>query len=189
MPIVAVLNSIETYDDAKGQFVQMGEPEEITFEHSLVSVALWEARWQRAFLTNTLTREQQLDYVGRCMVISPTKLTAPEIIVRLSYEDAERISAYMKSKETATVVVRLGAKKPSEEKAVTNELIYYYMVELGIPIEFERWHINRLLTFIDLMSLKREEQSNKDKPFKPTAAQNKARSELNAARLKQAGLK
>jgi hypothetical protein len=189
MPFVAVLNSIETYDDALEQFVQVGKPEEITFEHSLVSVSLWEARWQRAFLTSTLTREEQIDYVGRCMVKSPTKLAATEIFIRLTVEDAERISAYMKSKETATVVVRLGDVKPSQQKALTNELIYYFMVELGIPIEFERWHINRLLTFIDLMSLKREEQANKDKPFKPSPAQNKARNDLNAARLKQAGIK
>jgi hypothetical protein len=188
MPIVAVLNSIETYDDASKQFVLSGKPEELTFEHSLISVALWEARWQRAFLTNVLTKEEQLDYVGRCMVTSPTKLSATEIFIRLSTEDADRIAAYMKSNETATIVVRLGIPKPSDEKAITVELIYYYMVELGIPIEFERWHIKRLLTFIDLMSLKREEQENKGKPFKPTAAQNKARNDLNAARRKSAGI-
>ena len=188
MPIVATLSSIETYDDTSGQFVQSGSPEEITFEHSLISVALWEARWQRAFLTNELTKEEQIDYVGRCMVTSPTKLTALEIFVRLSVEDASRISAYIKSKETATTVFRLGEEKTSQKKNITVELIYYYMVELGIPIEFERWHFNRLLTFIDLMSLEREKQANKDKPFKPTAAQYKAKSELNAARLKQAGL-
>lgn len=185
MPIVAVLNSIETFDDASGRFIEGSVTEEVTFEHSLISISLWEARWQRAFLTNTLTKDEQIDYVGRCMVISNTKLTAPEIFVRLSLEDAERISAYILSRETATVITRLGEKKPSENKVITSELIYYYMVELGIPIEFERWQINRLLTFIDLMSMKREEQANKEKGFKPTKAQNLARSNLNAKRLAQ----
>jgi len=183
MPIKAVLKPVEQFDDAGGNFFIQGVTETVIFEHSLVSISLWEARWQRAFLTNILTKFEQMDYVGRCMVTSETKLAANEIFIRLTVDDAERISDYIKDKHTATVVTRLGEIKPSQSKAITSELIYYYMVELGIPIEFERWHLNRLLTFIDLMSMKREEQSNKEKGFKPTPAQNKARADLNEARL------
>lgn len=187
--ITALLTDVEHYDEKLGKFITPGQPEELAFEHSLITISLWEARWQRAFLTKELSQEERIDYVGRCMVITPTKLTPAEIFMRLTVDDAQRIAEYIASSQSATVITKLGATKPSQTKVITSEMVYYYMVELGIPIEFERWHINRLLTFIDLMSMKREEQSGKGKKnvFKPTPEQNAARAKLNAQRLAQYG--
>lgn len=187
--ITALLTGVEHWDEKQGNFVENDQPEELAFEHSLITISLWEARWQRAFLTKELSQEERIDYVGRCMITTPTKLTPTEIFMRLTIEDAQRIAAYITSSQSATVITKLGSDKPSQNKIITSEMIYYYMVELDIPIEFERWHINRLLTFIDLVSMKREEQNAKGKKgtFKPSPEQNKARAELNSKRLAQYG--
>lgn len=183
MPVMCVLKALEHYDEASGCFTEMRPAETVGFEHSLISVSMWEARWQRAFLSAETTGEERMDYVGRCMVITPTNLAPSEIFMRLLKDDAIRISDYIKSTQTATVITRLGAPKPSQVKTITSELIYYYMVELGIPDAYAGWHLNRLLTLIDLVSFKREEQANKGKGFTPTPEQNRAKAELNAARL------
>ena len=54
---------------------------------------------------------------------------------------------------TATTFRKEPARKGTNE-TITSELIYYWMIAQGIPAEFDRWHINRLLTLIRVCNAK-----------------------------------
>lgn len=70
----------------------------------------------------------------------------------------------------------------STASAVTSEVLYYDMVELGIPFECEKWHLNRLLTLIRVCN-------EKHKPPKKVSKSEQAarRKALNAKRKKELG--
>ena len=62
----------------------------------------------------------------------------------------------MKSPMTATVIKRQEGASGKSNEIVTSEIIYYWMISLGIPREFEKWHINRLMTLIEVCSIKNQ---------------------------------
>ena len=70
--------------------------------------------------------------------------------------------------------------KPHSREIITSEIIYYWMIQSGIPMECQKWHLNRLLTLIEVCSIKGqkgEKMSNKE-----ILSSNAA---LNAARRKK----
>ena len=94
----------------------------------------------------------------------------------------EDIASYIDDPMTATTIMQ--HKQPSGKREVmTSEVIYYYMIAQNIPVEFEKWHINRLLTLIKVCAIK-----NDPKPQKMSrAAIAKQNHALNAARRKRLG--
>jgi hypothetical protein len=91
-----------------------------------------------------------------------------------------QIKDYINSKQTATWFPE--EKHPDTGEAVTSELIYYWMISLGIPFECQDWHLNRLLTLIKVCNIKnapKKKMSQRD-----AAAQ---RRNLNDLRRKQLG--
>nr|DAT69838.1 MAG TPA: hypothetical protein [Caudoviricetes sp.] len=148
------------WDPAKEEFFRTPDTE-LRLEHSLLSLAKWESNWHVPFLSNAekMTKEQLIDYL-RCMTVG--KDEPPELYTRLTREDYKAINEYMADPMTATWF--RGEAKPSEWKPgdvtkpklrgrrigtdTTAELIYAQMFTLGIPKEFETWHLNRLLTLI-----------------------------------------
>lgn len=140
----------EGWDEVKEEFVK---PEEKTLqlEHSLVSLSKWESKWCKAFLTKKKkTDEEVLDYI-KCMTI--TRNVDPDIYDYLTNKNISEIEEYIEAPMTATVVREMNNGKPNRE-VVTSELIYYWMLTLGIPFECEKWHINRLLTLIKVCNAK-----------------------------------
>ena len=62
---------------------------------------------------------------------------------------------------------------------MTSEMIYYYMIVLGIPFECEKWHFNKLLALIEVCSIK-----NKPEKTMSRADLLRKNARLNAARKK-----
>ena len=147
----------------------------LVLEHSLVSISKWESKWKKPFFgKQEKTPEEVTDYI-RCMCI--TKNVAPDVFLFLGEENLQRIQAYISDPMTATTFSNRerGARR---QRVITSELIYYWMISDGIPMDCEKWHINRLLTLIHVFDA--EDNASKNKMSKKDIySQNAA---LNAAR-------
>lgn len=147
----------------------------LVLEHSLVSISKWESKWKKPFFgKQEKTPEEVTDYI-RCMCI--TKNVAPNVFLFLGEENLQRIQAYISDPMTATTFSNQerGARR---QRVITSELIYYWMISDGIPMDCEKWHINRLLTLIHVFDA--EDNASKNKMSKKDIySQNAA---LNAAR-------
>lgn len=171
--IQVTINSGEVFDEKRQEFHKF-EGKTISLEHSLVSISKWEAKWKKPFLhKNEKTTEELLDYV-RCMTI--TQNVDPYLYYNISSKDVNRIQNYINDPMTATTFSEVENKKGSK-KIVTSELIYYWMVVLNIPMECQKWHLNRLLTLIRICEIK----SNPPKKMSKSEAAS-MRSRLNAER-------
>lgn len=129
----------------------------ITLEHSLVSISKWESIWHKPFLKKTpeKTPEELLSYI-KCMTI--TQNVNDTVYDFLTVENIEEIVNYMGDPMTATTIT--DRSRPSRE-IITSEIIYYDMIALNIPIKFEKWHINRLMTLIKVCNIKSQPQKNR----------------------------
>lgn len=166
----------ELWDEANNEFIVSSKSETIQLEHSLLSLSKWEARWCVPFLSKTeRTREELNDYV-RCMTIAHN--LDPSIYSFLTDSNIREITEYINAPMTATTL-------PPEKKGqlmreqITSELIYYWMVALGIPFECQKWHLNRLITLIRVCD-KKNQAPNK----RSTNEIMRSNAALNAARKK-----
>lgn len=172
--------SPEGWDEVNEVFV---EPKVTTIqlEHSLLSLSKWESKWCEPFLSKkNLTNEESLDYI-RCMTVS--KNVDPEVYLHLTKENVDEIIKYINAPMTATTFSKNSNGKSSKE-VVTSELIYYWMIAYQIPSEYEKWHLNRLLTLIRICGIK---NSPPKKMSRGEVMRNNAA--LNAARRKKLNTK
>lgn len=147
--------SSEIFDERTSRFITI-QGREIQLEHSLVSVSKWESAWKKSFLdTERKTREETIDYV-RCMTI--TQNVDPNVYLGLTDENIRQVNAYIDDPMTATTFKK-DPGSPVSRKIITSEIIYYWMFRLDIPIECQKWHLNRLLALIRVCN-------EKDKPGK-----------------------
>lgn len=126
----------------------------IQIEHSLLSLSKWESKWKKPFLKKDPNRtlEQTQDYV-RCMTL--TQNVDPKVYLNLNNQLIEMVNNYINDPHTATTFSKSQEpKKGINRETVTSELIYYWMVTLNIPFECQKWHLNRLLTLIEVCNVK-----------------------------------
>lgn len=163
----------ELYDRKNGLFIT--EPsEELTLEHSLVSISKWESKWKQPFLQKKeFTNDEFIDYI-RCMTIG--KNINANIYRRLTPANYIEIEEYMCDPMTATVIRKDPYAKPNRE-IFTSEIIYYLMTVYNIPMECQKWHINRLITLIQVCNEKNKPAKKMSK--RDVIAQQRA---LNASR-------
>ena len=139
----------EEYWNSEKQIFEYSKPVTLKLEHSLLSLAKWESKWHTPFLSSKdRTPEQTVDYV-RCMTITPK--VDPEVYYRLTKENMDAIEAYMEDPATATKFYTkrpIKHSSPSKRRIQTAETIYASMFEYGIPIDFEKRHLNQLMTLI-----------------------------------------
>lgn len=169
----------EVFDESTSEFVTLFGGKTITMEHSLVSISKWESKWHKSFFTNSQkTTEELLDYFYDMTI---TQNISKDIFNFLSADNIKEITDYINDPMTATTINENGKKRSSQ--IVTTELIYSWMIELGIPVEFQKWHINRLLTLIRVRNI-REEQASGGKKMSKGEILNRNRA-LNEARRKK----
>lgn len=140
----------EDYDEVNKEFIYT---EEVTLEleHSLVSLSKWESIWEKPFLgDDEKTTEETLSYIY-CMTLSDN--VTPEIIQRLTNDQMKQINNYIESKMSATWFNEKTSSSRAKE-IITAEIIYYWMIALNIPLEWETRHLNRLFTLIKVCNQK-----------------------------------
>ena len=167
----------EFFDNESQCFVNI-KGQTLALEHSLVSIAKWESKWNVPFLSKTheKTREMVMDYV-RCMTV--TQNVNPLIYQVLTNDHITQINRYIELPMTATWFSE--DKKPhNSSEVVTAEIVYYWMFSLNIPMECQKWHFNRLITLIRVCSIKN--QPPKKMGQKEWAKQRRA---MNAARRRR----
>lgn len=169
----------ELYDEEKNEFITTKETT-LRMEHSLISIAKWEARWKKAFLTRRKrTAEETLDYF-RCMTINEVD---PSVYDRLTSKNVEDILNYINEPMTAVYMgnpVDDESSRGRSKDVITAEVLYYDMTALNIPFECEKWHVNRLLALIHVCQIK-----NNPNPKTMSKAQlSRRNAKLNAARRK-----
>lgn len=145
-----IISGQEFFDDKKQEFI-VSKPQIFQVEHSLVSLSKWESKWHKPFLgKEDKTNEETIDYV-RCMTV--TQNVKSDVYEKLPSEIFDTIKTYIEDPMTATWFSERGGAKKNKE-VVTAEVIYYWMIAQNIPVEFQKWHLNRLLTLIRVCSIK-----------------------------------
>ena len=175
---ITVPISPEGWDEERQECVDP-QVKTLQLEHSLVSISKWESKWHKAFLSKKdKTEEEIFDYV-KCMTL--TQNVDPSVYDHLTVDNVNQIKAYIEDPMTATVINTNSSDKSNKE-TVTSELIYYWMIALNIPSEYQKWHINRLLKLIEVCNVKNSPPKKRSKSdiMRSNAA-------LNAARRKQLG--
>lgn len=164
----------EYFDEDTQEFFET-KAQTIIMEHSLISISKWEAKWKKPYFSEDKTDEEVLDYL-RCMTVTPQNID-PNIYKALTKENVDEITDYINDPMTATTITD-NQNHSGRKQVITSELIYYWMIAQNIPIEFEKWHINRLLTLIRVCSIKNDPNPKKMNRS-AVAKQNRA---INAAR-------
>lgn len=168
-----IIPSVELWDERNQVFLRTKETK-LQLEHSLVSIAKWESKWNKPFLTNKKkTYKETIDYI-RCMTM--TQNVKPEIYNLLTESNISDIEEYINAPMTATTFSEEENKKKNRD-VITAEIIYWWMISLNIPIEFQKWHLNRLLTLIRVCNIKNQppKKMNKREVFRRNSELNKAR--------------
>lgn len=158
-----IIPSGKVFDEENSQFIINETPYKIQLEHSLISLRKWEQKHKKAFLMErNLDFEEILDYI-RCMTVSSHPVP-PEKYYFLTEKEVNEIVAYIKDPMTATRFSNdniVDAQSRTNE-GITAEIIYYWMITMNIPVEFEKWHLQTLLTLIRVISIKNQKPTKKD---------------------------
>lgn len=172
----------ELFDQSTNEFFN-AKSQTITLEHSLISLSKWESKHHKPFLHSDKTNSELLDYI-KCMTL--TQNVDPTIYRFLSQDHIKQINDYIDDPMTATTFSEDPNQKKNRE-IVTSELIYYWMVSYQIPVEFEKWHLNRLITLIRVCGIKNQPPSKKKTSQRDLAAKYAAMNKQRRAKYNSKG--
>lgn len=174
--LTITIPDIELFDEKTNEFSTL-KGKTLQLEHSLVSLSKWESKWNKPFLSKSdMTMDETIDYI-KCMTI--TQNVNPDLYNYLDRTNIELITKYIEAPMTATTFYN-DTQKGRGKETITSELIYYWMISLNIPMECQKWHLNRLLTLIRVCNVK----NTPPKKMSKRDITNRYAS-LNAARKKQ----
>lgn len=177
----------EFYDESKNEFIYV-KGQTIQLEHSLVSLSKWESKWHKPFLSKLgLSREETIDYI-RCMTV--TQNVDASCYYGIDNDILSKVTAYIEDPMSATTITRYKTDQSKTNKIITAELIYYWMISLGIPFECRKWHLNRLLMLIEVCSIENQKamgEKGGKMSKKETMAWNKAQNKARRAKYGSRG--
>jgi hypothetical protein len=179
-------STTEAFDERTSEFVDIRTEgvATIELEHSLASLSKWESKWETPFLSKTQqTEEQILDYI-KCMVISPG--VTQEVLDQMSPLNYTQINDYINSKQTATFIAEKPTM-PGKQEVITAEVIYYWMIALNIPLEWENRHIERLFSLIKVCNQKNAPEKSQKVTRADDLARRRAENEARRAKLNSRG--
>lgn len=171
----------EYFDDKTMEFIST-EGCTLELEHSLVSLSKWEEKYKKPFLTPKWEQEhrtiEEAIYYIKCMTLNDVD----DLVYKsLTSEDIKKIYGYLNDTRTATTFKKEDAGGGSSNKSLTAEYIYYLMFSNQIPIECERWNLNKLLVLLRVFGAENKPPKKMSKG--DIARQNHS---LNAARKARA---
>lgn len=178
--ITLTFNDTEYWDEDKEEFIP-ADPFTKSFEHSLLSISKWEAKWKIPYLTEQeKTVEQIKDYI-KCTCLDDI---TDEQIDSMSINDFRKLIDYFNDSQTASTIYDR-SKKPASHRTLTSELIYAWMAILGIPFECDKWNFNRLFMLIRITSIEKNPDDKKNKmSTQEILAENRRLNELRKAKSK-----
>ena len=145
-----VIPSAELFDEETEEFIYTKE-RVLMLEHSLVSISKWESTFCIPFLDkDEKTWFETVEYI-RCMTI--TQNVPASAYNFLTNQNIRDVDAYIDARMTATTIKKSNS---ISREIITAELIYYWMISLGIPFECQKWHLNKLLMLINVCSIKNQ---------------------------------
>lgn len=172
--LTLTIPKMEYFDEGKQEFVVIRE-QTLELEHSLISVRKWESKWHKAFHSQEpKTAEETIDYI-KCMTIN-SRSVDDAVYNALTADHIRQINNYITDPMTATWFSESENKRFSRE-IITAELIYYWMIAFQIPSDYEKWHLNQLLTLIRVCNAKNQppKKMSKSAIMKRNRALNEAR--------------
>jgi hypothetical protein len=154
---------------------------EVKIEHSLLSISTYESKIKKSFLSFPPKNGKELLIYIPCMVIGDelSKIDMARFDSRILSE----ILDYIQDPMTATTINSLDQK--IDNRIITSELIYSWMIELNIPFETQKWHLNRLLTLIRVCNIRAGKQKKMSKA--EVFAQNKVVNEMRKQKMNSGG--
>lgn len=175
--------AIELFDPDRNEFFKPFEKDQtLVLEHSLLSLHKWEQKWKKPFISDKQkTVEETVDYI-RCMTIS--RGVDQNVYNHIPPDVIRKVTEYINDPMTATTF-RQDPNRKKNKQIVTAEIIYYWMIAFNIPVEFEKWHLNSLLTLIEVCSIKNSPKKKKSRS--EIYAQNRALNEQRRAALHSKG--
>lgn len=168
----------DVWDENNEMFISV-KAQKLILSHSLLSISKWESIWKKSFFKDEeKTQEQILSYI-KCMTVNPDDID-PSVYSVLNNSELEKIGKYLNDPMTATIISRKDDHHRSNSY-ITSEILYYDMIALNMDVVvFERWHISRLITLLQVCDIK----NSPPKKYTKNQTVNHYR-ELNEKRLKE----
>ena len=96
--------------------------------------------------------------------------------IGVTIDNIKQVSDYIEAPMTATVFSNT-KKTATNREVITAEIIYYWMITMNIPMECQKWHLNRLLTLINVCNIRNQppKKMNKREIMSRNASLNEAR--------------
>ena len=177
--LTIIIQGEELWDE-EAELFRYNDGTTLQFEHSLVSLSKWEAKFHKRFLTpDEKTNEEMLGYI-QAMLLTPD--VDVELLNHLTVEQVQEINDYINDPMTGTVISELPQNSVRQSEQISSELIYFWMSQYQIASTCETWHLNRLFTLIKIHHAKSQKPR---KMSKQSRTQQMA--ELNAQRKARLG--
>ncbi len=174
------LSDSEYYDEKKQEFIY-GTGKTLKLEHSLVSLSKWESIWKKPFLSSEeKSIEETISYI-KCMTL--TQNVDDSVYEQFTDREISAVNEYIYDSHTATTIKE--QKGGGKKQVITAEVIYYWMIALTIPPEYQKWHLNKLLTLIQVCNIKNSPGKKMSK--RDASARNASINAANKARFNSKG--